>query len=430
MENLPIPKVRSGWVAALLITVIVFVLYYGLLFGGLLRLYKTQFDQTSFEPNQSQLYVWLYIPHYFHSSEPISAFLYVQNRGETSVTDVEVYLITSSKEPPLLLPNITGDSESDNGVKIAVVEPHSVVAEEVSFIAQNKPSITGILLRTSVEEKPQILYSKQTVELDESEIRSLQHSFLENILLPPWSNGFILALVLFSVYLVRTKKDEELEPASFSTDWWGWVKDDVRRVIQPLTWMLNLTALFLLINESNYIPIICLIVLTLLLIARKFASNPGDLPKYLLIWGYVYAIVEFLWLVLIVEKSIQAFLIWLSFFILLVVTKVFIRSMPRGILAQFDFFGFLFIILGVLGNAWLVYNGEKAISLYIPWIILGSGGFITLVWYYSQVKSKMSVNQKHSADINPDRSSQQSSTEKSDETRSKPIPRKAKRKTR
>lgn len=281
MDNLPIPKIRSSWVSALLITIATFALYYLMFFDVLFEVYENQFTTVYFEQSQHQVDVWASVPRYYNSSDPAWVYLYVKNKSDEPIYDLEVYMVVEASDSnTLLLPNLYDDKVYSSGASFEVLAPNYVTTARISFVAQEEPVVSKVLLienGNDTREELDGLDPTLVVQMNKSNVRAFQHSFLENILLPPWSNGFILALVLFSVYLVRLgdDKDKKSEPSLFGREWWDLVWETSKKSVFVLLIIIIITMLFLLVNEITASPILCVFALIATWILGKI-----DIGKY------------------------------------------------------------------------------------------------------------------------------------------------------
>lgn len=279
MDTLPIPKLRASWVAALIVAIFMFIAYYIFAFQALIQLYRSQYYEVQFEDKQSNINITAFIPKYYSPSEPIWAYLTVQNNSDMPIYDIEVSLISSSDEPTLLLPKLYNEETFNSVARFNIIESHSTSTARISFITQSDPLIEKVLLtkiNADQNARKELERQKSATVVKPSKFgwRTLQHSFLETILLPPWSNGFILALVLFSVYIVRRRKEEDgkefHEPKTFSWRWWVWVWKDIWKSLKVLYVMMFVVIVLLLLNYETLPQIIFLVSLQLLWIARLY----------------------------------------------------------------------------------------------------------------------------------------------------------------
>jgi len=233
MDRLPISNIRSSWIAALMNTILVFAIYYVSFFGGLLKLYENQFEELSFTMektdltniDQSNLTVWAFVPKYYHPAITSWAFIFIQNMEETPLRDVEVFLITSSKGASnFLLPRIYENDVYNNGIKFPLVESRSAASARIPLVIQKETKIVGVIVRLESGNNVKQVIELKTVNVvypDRSN-KAFRTNFIETILLPPWSNGFIFAIVLFATYLSvkENQNSQDEDPDTFSSMFW------------------------------------------------------------------------------------------------------------------------------------------------------------------------------------------------------------------
>lgn len=456
MDSLPLPQLRSSWVAALINTMLLFLVYYLVAFGGLLNLYKHQFDPVYFAQSENQLKVWAYVPHYYNASEPAWVYTYIQNESDNPVYDIEVYLIATFDESTLLLPKLYDKEVYSSGTKFDIISPHSVTTARVPFVAQAEPIITKVVLikiRDGTREELERLNPKEFIRVNQSGWRSLQHSFLESILLPPWSNGFILALALFSSYLAR-KGEEKYEPEPFKKEWWDLVANTVWQSIKILLVMIMLTFLFLYINEVTISPVLCMFALGVLLVL-----DTGGLEKYLSesLREWLISFAFSLGILGVVPASLSLLFNGLNFLIpgsellqflldekwtwvmgglgLLIWFAVRKRAGKlEAYTTQIDSWGYAFSILSILSVVALFLSGKGTNEKYIPWIILTVLGLGTPLWHQLLNRLRKNSDSENIANsITPNSSSSSASAYKEDKTKkantsSLPVMKKGRRK--
>ena len=341
MDNLPIPNMRSSWVAALINTVLVFFLYYLCIFGFLLGEYKEHFVSGSFNESKEQLIVWVDIPRYFYSAGPATVHVHVKNQSSNVFTDVKVYLVTQPdpEKPTLLIPKVSNANVYSTLVEFPIIEPLSTATGRVSFITQSNTSITSVLLKVG-EGDPEQLFAIPEIRFAESSPKALQTDFLEHVLLPPWSNGFILTLVLLSTFLIRTDPEEKKEEKIFVSNYginpaWRteFINDYIRSSIIFCIMVLITFVIYILLGSIDAtLPLIGLALFTWLIFMRK----PQTPETY--------------------SRSLSPIIIFLGFVLaILAVTLVFLN--PE-------------IFISPLGK--------------ILWILFGVEGLAAFIWYYSR----------------------------------------------
>lgn len=415
MESFPIPKLRSSWTAALILTLIIFLLYYVFAFNRLLQLYRSQFDSIFFGQNQSQLKVLAFIPRYYNSSESAWAYINVQNNSNDPIYDLEVYLIANSDESTLLLPNLYNENVYSSGSTLTVIEPHSIATARIPFITQGDAIINKVILIQKNDKTRKELERQSPTEYiqpNKSPLRALQHSFLETILLPPWSNTFILALVVFSAYLVRNRKEEELnneepdEPKTLTPAWWIWVWNDIKNSANVINWMIYLTILFVLTNYSTLSPIFCIIALQLMWwmetkfwkkdILKKFRRPLFLSALSLGFLGLIHAGLGLLFtaLVLLFPTLAPSWLMssndrWVWGLALLASGLVLKRNWKSSnvleeYIKQFYFWGFSFLILAIIYIVMFYFNEKKPVDAIFSWWLLIIGSIGIIFWHYNK----------------------------------------------
>lgn len=270
MDSFPIPKLRSSWAAALIMFLLLFFIYYLIVFEKLLDLYKSQFDIVYFEQSEMQLNVSAYVPHYYDASDAALVYVHVQNESDDPVYDVGVYLVATFEESALLLPKVYIDDVYSSKSEFDVLPPNAISIARVSLVAQNEPTITKVIViqkQDGVPEELERLNPTDYIRVQKAIWKSLQHRFLEVVLLPPWSNGYIFGLVILSIYLVR-KGTEEKEPDPFTPGWWDLVVSTLGKSFGVLASISSLTLLMLFTDETTLSRSLCIVGCLLILVLR------------------------------------------------------------------------------------------------------------------------------------------------------------------
>lgn len=288
MNNLPIPTTRSGWVAALINTVILFGVYYWLLFAVILDVYSNQLEVVDFDKGEEiPIKVTIKRPKYYDSSATTWVFLYIENQGEDALHNVEVYLITHSSEPPILLPSLYNNDVYNVGVKFSIIEPRSVATGRIRFIAQTDPQFDALLIK--INGNPKELKSKSANRMNESKFKAFRQGFLETLLLPPWSNGFLFAIALFSSYIVEKNLEEKKPGLSTRELLYNWKKSIL--VLLIIIALIALLMVYELIFELIFELILPLFIVSeVVLVLAKKLYKKENISSFMTI-GIVWAII-------------------------------------------------------------------------------------------------------------------------------------------
>lgn len=215
MLDLPIPKSRHAWLAAIILTFITFWLYYYGAYPILFKFYRQQLytnygsDELS-TPAYKDLVVKIYVPQELCMFVQRWFFIQVVNTGAVEVKDVKVEVILDPEDTtPIFLPTMFSDQVVERALFFEDIQPHATISGRIPvLIGEDKPR--RVTIRLNGEE---VNFSVVIPPLQVSPKRAVIHSLVENLLLPPWANGLILFAVLISCYLVSKPRDEA-EPAA------------------------------------------------------------------------------------------------------------------------------------------------------------------------------------------------------------------------
>lgn len=308
MDGLPFPTRRTSWFAGIVLAMIFYSLYYGVIFQPLLKSYSEYFDSSSFTESKDKLAVWVQVPRYYFNAGPSTIYIHVKNESDSVFQDVKIILLaTSESETTLLLPNIYDANIYSSSVELPIVESHAIATGRISFITQSKTTITGILLQIGGE-VPENLPAIPDIPLGKSSTKALQLEVLEHLLLPPWSNIFILVFVLFSIFLIHSEKEDSKEepelfapPGKFNPKWRDEFASDFRKSAYVLFFLVFTTSgVFFLLGflDAYTLPPLTIIGLFTALIYTGWSSAANkNIRQIIVLLGFVFA-------------GLGAFLVW------------------------------------------------------------------------------------------------------------------------
>jgi len=208
MSELPVPKSKSGWTIAVFYSLILFLIYYLVVFENLLGYYNEQNHVIPYR-SQQNLKIVVKAPKQLYDAEPSWLYISVTNNKDKAIYDVNVDVNMVSNNAVLVPPSIYSEEIYDTDLKFKVIEAHATAMGRTRIIAQENLSVGSVFLsfadgQSETSNKPLEFKPAVTVPpLKPNSSAGLRRSFVEAILLPPWSNTFIFALVLFSVYLAE-----------------------------------------------------------------------------------------------------------------------------------------------------------------------------------------------------------------------------------
>lgn len=326
MDDLPTPKLRAGWVSALFLALFFFFIYYVFMFDALLRAYKSQFYEVSFL-NNSTINVLAYFPKNFFSSGEEWVFINLQNNSNENLYDIQVYLkVSSSDDLVVLLPAIYGEKGAAadggyNAINFEIIQPYSTSVDRMPVLVQYTTVIEGVFVKW-IDEKGQPhsaeLLPEQTIHLGnakgELEVfiqnsRALKHVFLEVVLLPPWSNGLLFALVLFSTYLVRDNIEKKTDTLPSDSGWWKEVSSIFVDSLGSLASMVGVIILLLALDILALPPVVgCILIYRLFLIRRN-----GQMERFkdqLDFWSFILFAISIVWFFFDKHESLSSNISW------------------------------------------------------------------------------------------------------------------------
>jgi len=246
--NLPTPKTRTGWIFSLVLISLSFVIYYGVVFDILSTEYGDNFWETSTPLETRNINIDVTIPRYISrfaareiiirakniTNTPQDGFSLIIAAGEITQNNV---CVTRSKNTDMVFfcpsPNVNSigcilgedvekyDGKISNIVVFDSIPPYGQVVRtvwvgggqneegnnKVDFGFWEIPNQTLGTNETDDELKSE---SDTCLQFGSTSARfnpkgTFLQSFLRTLLLPPWSNGLIPALVFFVVYATEYK---------------------------------------------------------------------------------------------------------------------------------------------------------------------------------------------------------------------------------
>lgn len=210
MLDLPIPKSRHGWFAAIILIIVVFNVYYLWVYPHVLDFYERQlfltYQASSLDdPERQDLIINVKVPRYLSIYVKRWAFIQLENGGDHTIEDIRIDLCLSPENQiPILLPPVFEEKVSDQGVYFEAIEPKATIYGRIPLFVSNNDE-RDIILLVNGSETP----FKQAVPYLKVELwQSFRHSFIENLLLPPWANGIMAFAVLVICYLVDRREVE------------------------------------------------------------------------------------------------------------------------------------------------------------------------------------------------------------------------------
>lgn len=229
MKGMPIPESRWGWVTVVSLTVVAFALYYLVLFPHLMQFYERDLyigqstdpelvsSSCSDEARQALDRLIIRVKSPWHVAPFVRRWISVtiRNDGELPVENVEWWLdiypqgrMAAINSP--VLPFLFDESNTlQTSVHFTQIAPYATVTGRAPvFVASSAEGSVGGPMWIRVQDCiAKIRVVGDELPLLNNNTRSLAHSLVENLLLPPWSNGLLVAVVFVASYIAE--KDAE-----------------------------------------------------------------------------------------------------------------------------------------------------------------------------------------------------------------------------
>jgi len=263
------PNTRRGWVAAIILAVMIFFLYYSFIFPHLLQFHQTVLYAAPIEVEAKAGGPVVRID----EPESIAAlgirwvYITIRNRGTEPIRDVRVWPAPPPKressllgnEDVWILPYLFGSSTvAERSVGFEEIPAHATLSGRIPLFASQR--ITRVLWiswsdQSGSEHLSSLLDEQGHVHQSSWEansVKSLVHTFVEYIMLPPWSNGFIILSILILCALVdRAELDEE----KFGVGEWGWWLSTAVVTIDSLRFMFGVSPFVLALVALPWLSI-------------------------------------------------------------------------------------------------------------------------------------------------------------------------------
>jgi hypothetical protein len=259
MDNLSIlPHTRLGWLLGLTISLILFTTYYlppFFLYEKLQNFYNQTFWDSAYQVTYEDLEIKVRAPKYIASFVQREMIISVQNKGaddteaadSVPVYEFDIVVVAQHEGNPVILPIRSEFSNSgfefagSNVIPFGRIPDQGILTRQVWVrqpLSYSSTPITGTITLSFFILEPNKTIPTPLVEItgsNESCInnpcliidphRTIQQSLIQTIMLPPWSNGFLVALALLFAWAAEVawgtlqflKTDREKIGKSFLT---------------------------------------------------------------------------------------------------------------------------------------------------------------------------------------------------------------------
>ena len=216
--NVALPKSRITWLATFVLIVWLYILYYTFIYGYLLGFYEKQFYLIPFACTEtecitSSLNVTLIVPKYLGGGRTQSFYVNIENTNATTEFAGTLTLVIDDENNfsekgrlPLLFDDGEGINVPAGGIAEFYLKPHDSVVINIPFVVSDEIlNLNEIYLYYQpATGKEEILHSNTSYK--NIKINIVNSSFfrlISKIMLPPWANGVIPALGLFSCWFIE-----------------------------------------------------------------------------------------------------------------------------------------------------------------------------------------------------------------------------------
>lgn len=228
-----IPNTVRSWLTILLLAPIVYLLYYCLVFGSLVKVYRGQlfgvapYSSYSKSTLSRSLKVRVYYPRHLASFGYRWIYITIYNSGSKPVEHVKVWFSATPDERVgenispnnvVIFPSLYGGKNYiDKSVEFAEIPAKGVVSGRLPVIAPWGQVVTGALYideanvagNKDAHSSPSVLLKLDKSKWDVNVIQSWSHGLIEFGLLPPWANAFLILAILIITGLQDSREPDE-----------------------------------------------------------------------------------------------------------------------------------------------------------------------------------------------------------------------------
>jgi hypothetical protein len=209
LDGLPFPKTRSGVLAAVVLTILLFVAYYWFGFSQLLKVYENHFQNVPYvEGGCSGLSTHIRIPKWVYSNGVQWVYISVENRSGYEVRDIVVQFFApmgKSREGLFLLPSFFDENLFNDFISIESLQNGVTLSGRLLIPTRDGFKLNDTQLKITCNGESGFKRPSPAIQIRRSQLGAFLHSTLENVLLPPWSNGIIPAFIILSCWLFEDK---------------------------------------------------------------------------------------------------------------------------------------------------------------------------------------------------------------------------------
>ncbi len=230
----PLPQYKRGWISFFFAITMVYLWYYLAIYGDLFNHYlHTYWNSPSYIFSQNPpLEIIVRGPLYVSNFVERSLMIQIKNKNDypigncpntvvdkantvnenpivltlfTTATDAIVYFSTIKSN--LSFSMAQQGSLLPDQLVIDCIPAQSSVVGVVYIYVQQLPKNTSLPLGLSLNGKPtSLVYS---IEVDPDPWKAFQHTFIENLFLPPWSNVWLFSFILIAINLAEVEDEND-----------------------------------------------------------------------------------------------------------------------------------------------------------------------------------------------------------------------------
>lgn len=208
VEFLPFPKKSIIWLGSIIVLLVSYGFYYVYGYPYLKNQFEQQLQSVKVVSNNENLNVQLKIPKYVSEFEIVPVYVEVKNSSEMIIENVQMVLVFNDDDNMLnklfWLESYSEDSYFSSSIEFNNLLPKSSTYGRINLLVEKTLINDSSILPPSVYINGNATdYDRTLANIEFNPFLAFKYSFCKYILMPPWSNGILLLVVLISSYFVE-----------------------------------------------------------------------------------------------------------------------------------------------------------------------------------------------------------------------------------
>ncbi len=182
------PEKQGVWLMALVLAIVSFIFYYAVAYGSLIRVYRTHGFFTPLLSGPANLDIQVAIPSYSADFEQRPILVRIVNQGDQIANDVHfTAALEWHQDGKIDSMSIAPAYQFNSSLTFKEIQPHATVLGELSL-----PPLTTV--PTFWLNQTQLADNENLKAPVNDPARAFLLASIQRVLLPPWSNGFLVSV--------------------------------------------------------------------------------------------------------------------------------------------------------------------------------------------------------------------------------------------